>query len=143
MVSPNSLLEAKKWTPWEHIHWAKDKDVEDHPWYNLWEPALQVPPAPTTTEVMQVKGTEKERNEDMDSGKLGEHATFIITIDFCSEECQVQVYSSRGSGQGQMGVDKGRGQRAGQEISLVGDGDCLDSTTRVLSIDPLRRFRSR
>jgi len=77
---------VKKWPPWERIHWAKDKDVEDHPWYNLWEPALPVPPAPTTTLVMQVKGKEKERNEDMDSGKLGEHTTFIIPIDFCSEE---------------------------------------------------------
>jgi len=86
MVSPDSLLEAKKWPPWERIRRAKDTDVKDHPWYNLREPALPVPPAPTTTPVTQVKGKEKERNEDMDSGKLGEHATFIITIDFCSEE---------------------------------------------------------
>jgi len=86
MVSPNSLLEVKKWPPWERICWAKDKDVKDHPWYNLREPALPVPPAPTTTPVTQVKGKEKERNEDMDSGKLGEHTTFIIPIDFCSEE---------------------------------------------------------
>jgi len=86
MVSPDSLLEAKKWPPWERIRRAKDKDVEDHPWYNLREPTLPVPPAPTTTLVTQVKGKEKERNEDMDSGKLGEHTTFIIPVDFCSEE---------------------------------------------------------
>ena len=40
MVSPDSLLEVKKWPPWERIRQAKDKDVEDHPWYNLWEPAV-------------------------------------------------------------------------------------------------------
>jgi len=59
------------------------------------------------------------------------------------DNCQVLVYSGRGSGQVWIRVDEGRGQRAGQEISPAGVGDCLDSTTRDTSIDPLCRFRSR
>jgi len=63
----------------------------------------------------------------------------------CSDalSCQVWVYSGRGSSQVQTEMDKGRGQGAGQGISPAGGGDCLDSTTRVLSIDPLCRFQSR
>ena len=42
-----------------------------------------------------------------------------------------------------MKTDKGEGQRAGQEVSLAGVGDRLDSTTRTTCVDPLRRFWSR
>jgi len=45
-------------------------------------------------------------------------------------KCQVWVYSSRGSGQVWMKLDEGREQRAGQEVSLAGVGDCSDSTTK-------------
>jgi len=50
----------------------------------------------------------------------------------CAEEgeCQVRVYSSKGSGQVRMETDEGQGQRAGQEISPAGVGDHLDSTTK-------------
>jgi len=44
--------------------------------------------------------------------------------------CQVQVYSGRGSSQVRTKTDEGGGQRAGQEISPAGVGDCLDSTTK-------------
>jgi len=44
--------------------------------------------------------------------------------------CQVRVYSGKGSGQVRTETDEGRGQRAGQEISLAGVGDRLDSTTK-------------
>jgi len=44
--------------------------------------------------------------------------------------CQVRVYSGRGSGQVWTKLDKGREQRAGQEVSLAGVGDRLDSTTK-------------
>ena len=44
--------------------------------------------------------------------------------------CQVRVYSGRGSGQVWTETDEERGQRAGQEISLAGVGDCLNSTTK-------------
>jgi len=44
--------------------------------------------------------------------------------------CQVCVYSSRGSSQVWTKVDKGGEQRAGQEVSPAGVGDCLDSTTK-------------
>jgi len=57
--------------------------------------------------------------------------------------CQVRVYSSRGSSQVWMKTDEGGGQRAGQEVSPAGVGDCLDSTTRMMCIDPLHRFQSR
>jgi len=40
-------------------------------------------------------------------------------------------------------MDEGRGQGAGQEASLAGVGDRLDSMTQDNSIDPLCRFRSR
>ena len=38
-------------------------------------------------------------------------------------DCQVWVYSGRGSGQVQMKVDEGQGQGAGQEVSPAGVGD--------------------
>jgi len=44
--------------------------------------------------------------------------------------CQVRVYSGKGSGQVRTETDEGQGQRAGQEISLAGVGDRLDSTTK-------------
>jgi len=44
--------------------------------------------------------------------------------------CQVRVYSGKGSGQVWTEMDEGQGQRAGQEISLAGVGDRLDSTTK-------------
>jgi len=44
--------------------------------------------------------------------------------------CQVRVYSGRGSGQVRTETGEGRGQRAGQEISLAGVGDRSDSTTK-------------
>ena len=44
--------------------------------------------------------------------------------------CQVRVYSSRGSSQVWTKTDEERGQRAGQEISPAGVGDRLDSTTK-------------
>jgi len=44
--------------------------------------------------------------------------------------CQVRVYSGRGSGQVQMKTDRGQGQGAGQEVSLAGVDDRLDSTTK-------------
>jgi len=40
-------------------------------------------------------------------------------------------------------MDEGGGQRAGQEVSLAGVGDRLDSTTRTMCVDPLHRFQSR
>ena len=45
-------------------------------------------------------------------------------------ECQVWVYSSRGSGQVRTKTDEGQGQGAGQEVSPAGVGDHLDSTTK-------------
>ena len=39
-------------------------------------------------------------------------------------------YTGRGSSQFQTETDEGRGQRAGQEIILAGDGDRLDSMTK-------------
>ena len=45
-------------------------------------------------------------------------------------QCQVWVYSGRGSGQVQTKVNNGGEQRAGQEVSLAGVGDYLDSTTK-------------
>jgi len=56
--------------------------------------------------------------------------------------CQVWVYSSRGFSQVRMEMDEGRGQRAGQEVSLARVSDCLDSTTRMTCVDPLHRFWS-
>jgi len=47
-----------------------------------------------------------------------------------NSDCQVRVYSGRGSGQVRMKVDKGRRQGAGQEVSPAGVGDRLDSTTK-------------
>jgi len=44
--------------------------------------------------------------------------------------CQVRVYSSRGSGQVRMKMDEGQGQGAGQGVSPAGVGDRLDSTTK-------------
>ena len=44
--------------------------------------------------------------------------------------CQVQVYSSRGSGQVRTKTDEGQGQGAGQGVSPAGVGDSLDSTTK-------------
>jgi len=44
--------------------------------------------------------------------------------------CQVRVYSGKGSGQVRTETDEGQVQRAGQEISLAGVGDRLDSTTK-------------
>jgi len=44
--------------------------------------------------------------------------------------CQVRVYSGKGSSQVRTKTDGGQGQRAGQEISLAGVGDRLDSTTK-------------
>jgi len=52
------------------------------------------------------------------------------TPDYFPTVCQVQVYSGKGSSQVQMETDKGRGQRAGQEISPAGVGDGLDSMTK-------------
>ena len=46
------------------------------------------------------------------------------------DTCQVQVYSGRGSSQVRKKADKGREQRAGQEISPAGVGDRMDSTTK-------------
>ena len=45
-------------------------------------------------------------------------------------DCQVRVYSGRGSSQVRTKTDEGRGQRAGQEISPAGVGDRLDSMTK-------------
>jgi len=45
-------------------------------------------------------------------------------------DCQVRVYSGKGSGQVRTETDGGQGQRAGQEISPAGVGDRLDSTTK-------------
>jgi len=45
-------------------------------------------------------------------------------------ECQVRVYSGRGSGQVRTKADKGQGQGAGQGVSPAGVGDRLDSTTK-------------
>ena len=64
-------------------------------------------------------------------------------VGYMDRHCQVQVYSGRGSGQVRMKMDKGGGQRAGQEVSPAGVGDCLDSMTRTTCVDPLRRFWSR
>ena len=44
--------------------------------------------------------------------------------------CQVWVYSGKGSGQVRMETDEGREQRAGQEVSPAGVGDRVDSTTK-------------
>jgi len=44
--------------------------------------------------------------------------------------CQVRVYSGRGSGQVQTKTDRGRRQRAGQEVSPARVGDHVDSTTK-------------
>ena len=44
--------------------------------------------------------------------------------------CQVRVYSGKGSSQVRTETDEGQGQRAGQEISPAGVGDRLDSTTK-------------
>ena len=44
--------------------------------------------------------------------------------------CQVRVYSGRGSGQVRTKMDKGREQRAGQEVSPARVGDRLDSMTK-------------
>jgi len=44
--------------------------------------------------------------------------------------CQVRVYSGRESGQVWTKADEGREQRAGQEVSPAGVGDCVDSTTK-------------
>ena len=57
--------------------------------------------------------------------------------------CQVQVYSSRGSSQVWTKMDKGKGQRAGQDVSPARVGDRLDSTTSMMCVDPLHRFQSR
>ena len=54
---------------------------------------------------------------------LPNHSPHFVVI------CQVWVYSGRGSGQVRMKVDKGQRQGAGQEVSLAGVGDHLDSTT--------------
>jgi len=44
--------------------------------------------------------------------------------------CQVRVYSGRGSSQVRTKADKGQGQGAGQGVSPAGVGDRLDSTTK-------------
>jgi len=67
-----------------------------------------------------------ERNEGTDSD-LRKALSKVPTVQGI---CQVWVYSSKGSGQVRTETDEGRGQRAGQEISLAGVGDRLDSTTK-------------
>jgi len=54
----------------------------------------------------------------------------LISSHHCLLSCQVQVYSGRGSSQVWTKTDEGGGQRAGQETSLAGVGDCLDSMTK-------------
>ena len=66
-----------------------------------------------------------ELKNGRDSVVVGCH---IVVQDL--ERCQVWVYSGRGSRQVRTETDEGRGQRAGQEISLAGVGDRLDSTTK-------------
>jgi len=56
--------------------------------------------------------------------------THSFTQQLIHVPCQVQVYSSRGSGQVRTKADNGGEQRAGQEVSLAGVGDRLDSTTK-------------
>jgi len=70
---------------------------------------------------------------------------FLMTMTTCSharttaalteeasavEDCQVRVYSGRGSGQVRTKTDRGRRQRAGQEVSPAGVGDRVDSMTK-------------
>jgi len=59
-------------------------------------------------------------------------------------QCQVQVYSSRGSGKVRMETDEGKGQRLDSEVSPAGVEDRLDSMTmsRSVLLDDLTR-RSR
>ena len=45
-------------------------------------------------------------------------------------DCQVRVYSGKGSGQVRTETDEGREQRAGQEVSPARVGDRMDSTTK-------------
>ena len=48
-------------------------------------------------------------------------ASYVVyEIPFTQAECQVQVYSGRGSGQVQTKADEGEGQRAGLGISPAG-----------------------
>ena len=44
--------------------------------------------------------------------------------------CQVRIYSGKGSGQVRTETDEGREQRAGQEVSPAEVGDRVDSTTK-------------
>jgi len=55
--------------------------------------------------------------------------------------CQVWVYSGRGSSQVRTKTDENRGQ-VWAEVSPGWSCDQLDSTTRTMSVDPLRRFQS-
>jgi len=49
---------------------------------------------------------------------------------YMGPNCQVQVYSGRGSSQVWTKADEGQGQGAGQGVSPAGVGDRLDSTTK-------------
>jgi len=54
----------------------------------------------------------------------------MVAFTINDADCQVRVYSGRGSGQVWTKMDEGREQRAGQEVSPAGVGDRLDSTTK-------------
>ena len=54
----------------------------------------------------------------------------MVAFTINDADCQVRVYSGRGSGQVRTKTDEGQGQGAGQEVSPARVGDRLDSMTK-------------
>ena len=77
MVSPKSLQKSQKWPSWECIQCAKENNVEDHPWFKLWEPSFLVlttsspPLVPKKKEKGKGKVKAVETKKDMDGAAQG------------------------------------------------------------------------
>ena len=69
MVSPKSLQKSWKCPPWECIRRAKEIDVEDHPWFKLWEPLFPVPTTGSLPPVPKKKGKGKGKAKAVDTEK--------------------------------------------------------------------------
>ena len=69
MVSPKSLQKSWKWPPWERIQYAKEINVEDHPWFKLQEPSFPVLTTGSPPLVPKKKGKGKGKAKAVDTEK--------------------------------------------------------------------------
>jgi len=74
-------------------------------------------------------GCYSDEKEDKSDGRRYNSKSRRCNSDI-EEDCQVRVYSGRGSGQVRTKADEGREQGAGQGVSPAGVGDRLDSMTK-------------